>query len=309
MATSGRPSLLPRSAEAERYDKTITLNKSTADGPSSIERTSPSHAQTSRTLIVDVIFDYLVKGLWYAISNDGAQPTASPTPTTIDDLPSSANFQAIRVNCGKRSSRGFKRKLLGGRHVLQWCGVFAVWFHQCICVSFGGCGIVPELSTQLSTVPATFAIRGFCAQWKISRWVGNAAVAVRALQLCANCMLIEYIVCSPWRLSSTTVTLYFAEFFFFLAPELRRFDVWIEDKLFFSSIDMVKESGNNRKAIAVTKLVIVEDELLMIDFRAINRDPYVSAIEVQGIVDGPAGSPTRAPTRDSDIGEQIVALK
>lgn len=93
------------------------------------------------------------------------------------------------------------------------------------------------------------------------------------------------------------MTLYFAEIFLFLFPNLRRFDVLIENEFAFSSGDIVDESGQqgSRRAMAMTRTVTVEDKNLMIEFAAINRDPYISAIEVQGVADVQIGSPTGAP--------------
>jgi len=100
----------------------------------------------------------------------------------------------------------------------------------------------------------------------------------------------------PLLFPLATVTLHFAEMFLLL-PNLRRFNVWIEDEFAFSSVDMVDESGrgSSRKAMAITKTVIVEDKKLMIEFEAINRDPYISAIEVQGVPDAQNVPPTEAP--------------
>ena len=90
------------------------------------------------------------------------------------------------------------------------------------------------------------------------------------------------------------MTLYFAESHT-LAEKWRRFDVHVEERLSFTSVDIVEASGGPQKAMAMTTMAFVRDGELSIGFDAINRDPYVSAIEVKGVSDAGASAPSDSP--------------
>jgi len=90
----GNRLVLDRLEKEEAHDYAIALNQ--ADPSLDV---TPS-SQRSRELFVGFIFD-LLQGIF--VSPDSNRPTASPSSqdgSSAVDLPSTANFQPIRLNCG-----------------------------------------------------------------------------------------------------------------------------------------------------------------------------------------------------------------
>ena len=226
-----------------------------------VDPSLPSSSEQARRQLF--FFDVLIDLLQAVLTPPSPPPTPSPVspPTTAietDPLPSTADFAPLRINCGGGSYTDSQGQ--------QW---EADRFHNGV-----GSNGFDILNTIFQTPDA-----GLFQSFRYNYRLLEGALAYDI----------------PVPDGAYQVVLYFAEVFF-IVPEMRVFNVWIEDSLEYSSVDVAAMEGGERKVVALSTTVPVDDGEINIRFQAVNRDPFISAIEVLGI--GPTTTPappTAAP--------------
>jgi len=275
---------LPRLDEEESNN----LQRGSAESISGIES-----SRTSRALFLGAFID-LLQGLFISGADPVPRPSATPAPAGYG-LPSSSNFTPIRINCGGSVITDAAGNTWMGDVYHNGAGSSVGWsFDNLFNLLFGSedSGLFQSyrVSSRFFQAPLRYKI-----PVPNGRYQGGSNYSNVNLW----CLLqFQNRLTDVFFFHSFSVTMYFAELFVF-APGWRRFDVRVEDQLSFTSVDIAKQTGGPRKAVALTTMAIVQDGELLIKFDAFNRDPFVSAIEVMGVPDAPTASPTAVPSRET----------
>jgi len=225
-----------------------------------VDASLPSSSDQARRQLFffDVLVD-LLQAVLTPPSPPPSPPPVSPPTTAIetDPLPSTADFVPLRINCGGGAYTDSRGQ--------QW---EADGFHNGV----GSKGF--DILNTIFRTPDAGLFQSFRYNYRL--FEGALAYNI------------------PVPNGAYQVVLYFAEVFF-IVPEMRVFNVWIEDSLEYSSVDVAAMEGGERKVAALSTTVPVDDGEINIRFQAINRDPFISAIEVLGIGPTTPAPPTAAP--------------